>query len=110
MGREPDEVALHHAGPDGLETCSNRNDTHRRGPAGAFRARGDTPGLEPADSDRPGRFGPGRAATRPQDDPRGASLATDQGLSYPTRCRTPNLDHPCKRYRNQNETRETYQT
>jgi hypothetical protein len=110
MGRELVEVALHHVGPDGLETRSSRDDTHRRGLAGASRARGVTTGLEPADSGRPGRFGPGRAATRPQDDPRGASLATDQGLSYPTRCRTPYLDHSFKRYRYQNETEKVYQT
>jgi len=69
MGREPVEVALHDAGPDGLKTCSLRDDTHRRRPVGASRARQPTPGLDPVGPDRPGRNGPGRAASRLRVDP-----------------------------------------
>jgi len=69
MGREPVEVALHDAGPDGLKTCSLRDDTHRRRSVGASRARQPTPGLDPVGPDRPGRNGPGRAASRLRVDP-----------------------------------------
>jgi len=106
MGREPVEVALHHAGPDGLETRSRRDDTHRRGSAGASRARQTTPGLDPVDPDRPGRNGPGRAASRLRVGPREAPPAMGQGPIYLTRCRTPNLDHSFEGYRVLNETRE----
>ena len=106
MGREPDEVALHHAGPDGLESCSRRDDTYRRRSGGAYRARQSTPGLDPGDSDRPGRNGPGRAASRLRVGPREAPPAMGQGLSYPTRCRTPKLDHSFESYRVRIDIRE----